>query len=147
METPASAPETMVIPGPSQPTSDMETQAPAHETMATPGPSQPTSDMETPASAPETMATPGPSQPTSDMHSQGVYASSQLSKKIARTPEEQKERDAVKYKLLSPCNCQKKCLIKIPEEQRQEIHSQFWNEEYSSRRAWLFTHVKTQEPT
>ena len=39
MESPASAPETMVIPGPSQPTSDMETQAPAHETMATPGPS------------------------------------------------------------------------------------------------------------
>ncbi len=63
-----------------------------------------------------------------------------------RTPEERKERDAQKYKLLPLCKCQKNCITKISEEQKQMTHDQFWEEEYSSRRAWLFIHIKTTTP-
>ncbi len=100
----------------------------------------------TPVSAPTHHSeSPGPDLHSSSPQQQDTTAPLN-SKKPARTPEEKKQRDLIKYKLLPPCNCRKNCLSKIPEERRQQIHDQFWNEEYSVRRAWLFAHVKTSEP-
>ena len=49
--------------------------------------------------------------------------------------------------MLSPYSCNKKCITKITEERRKEIHRQFWDEDYAARGAWIFTHVKAHEPT
>ncbi|XP_071947383.1 piggyBac transposable element-derived protein 2-like [Antedon mediterranea] len=57
------------------------------------------------------------------------------------------DRNTLKYQMLAPCNCSKKCLMTIPEERRSDIHHQFWKQPYSMRRAWLYSHIKVIEPS
>ena len=50
-----------------------------------------------------------------------------------------------KHPLLSPCNCKKLCIDKIPEETRAIIHQRFWEmESTDDRRLWLSGHIKVE---
>ena len=44
--------------------------------------------------------------------------------------------------LLPPCSCKRKCLDKIPEERRVEIHRQCWALPYDRRRVFIYNSVK-----
>ena len=47
------------------------------------------------------------------------------------------------YPMLLVCGCkQKKCHMKINEEQRKELHSAFWLLNYNERRHWLYNHME-----
>ena len=61
-----------------------------------------------------------------------------------RTATQKYERNTEKYKLLPPCKntCKSKCLGKIPNKRREDIHDQFWKLSYNERRMWIHSHIK-----
>ena len=63
-------------------------------------------------------------------------------KKRIRSDTEKKWRNAEKYPLRSPCKCKERCLEKITEERRTEIHRQFWDMGYDERRTYLRGHIR-----
>ena len=48
-------------------------------------------------------------------------------------------------KMGKPCECQKKCIQKIPDERRQAVHSAYWTMTYTEKRNFIFGMVK-QKP-
>ena len=65
--------------------------------------------------------------------------------KRLRHNHERLARDVQLHPLLPPCECKKNCIRRVPEERRVIIHSEFWNMEYNSRKAWIFSHVKLSD--
>ena len=46
------------------------------------------------------------------------------------------------YQMLSACGCkQKKCDMKITEEERKQLYLAYWSMGYNERRHWLYSHM------
>lgn len=50
---------------------------------------------------------------------------------------------SITHPLLPPCACKQNCLDKFCENERQLIHSKFWNMSYSDRKHWLYSCIKS----
>lgn len=69
-------------------------------------------------------------------------------KVIPKRPRNDEERAAhkrMKYPLLPPCSCPKKCREKINEERRKLINYLFWGLQYQMRAMFLLNHIKQCE--
>ena len=47
------------------------------------------------------------------------------------------------HQMLSACGCkQKKCDMKIKEEERKQLYLAYWSMGYNERRHWLYSHMQ-----
>jgi len=67
-------------------------------------------------------------------------------KKRARSKIDQSVRGKQKHPMLSSCGCTRKCAEKISESRRTQVHDEFWSLPYDSRRTWMFSHIKRNDP-
>ena len=58
--------------------------------------------------------------------------------------EDRLQRDKGKHPLLPTCDCKKKCIIKVDEDQRQNIHERFWNLDFNQRLVFLGSRLQPQ---
>ena len=47
------------------------------------------------------------------------------------------------HPILPPCNCLQECIDKIGEEERKQIHKQYWDMSYSDRKHWIYSCIKS----
>ena len=57
-----------------------------------------------------------------------------------------KNKHEHKHPLLDKCSCKRSCIDKLPEVQRKNIHTSFWELEYNEQKIWVFQHVIQSSP-
>ena len=73
----------------------------------------------------------------------GVAGTSGKRKKFLKR-EDRLQRDKGKHPLLPTCDCKKKCITKVDEDQRQNIHERFWNLDFNQRLVFLGSRLQPQ---
>jgi len=66
--------------------------------------------------------------------------------KRARSAKDRDLRQATKHAMLACCSCMRKCLDQINEARREEIHRDFWDLSYNSRRVWIYSQIERTAP-
>ena len=62
--------------------------------------------------------------------------SAHISKRIKIRPTEDRHaRRKIKHPMLNSCSCKQRCLDKVSEDRRKQIHEEFWSMTYNARRA------------
>lgn len=70
----------------------------------------------------------------------------QPKKKRVRRANDRDSRQAGKHSLLPCCSCKQKCVAKINEKRRQQLHEDYWEMSFDSRRAWMYSRIVRRAP-